>query len=622
MGTCHQCTSELTAGARFCAQCGAPTQSEIPTSPGVPAVTAAFLASADHGPRPGEDPPTTPYHFGSQTPQGWPPPQAPPPPPAPALLTPPPPAPLPQGPPPLSSWPPGPPPPAFAAVPVPGYPAAPPYDPAPDEAPPTGPWSPTAQGAAGLWAVPVPTIPSYPSGPWAPPPAGGPLGYGPPLGEWPPPGPAEPWPLGPEQRLQQPPARRKRLSRWMVFVAAPLVLVVGLAAVWYFAVRDGGADAEATIDGELVWAADLTGDARDPIESVLAVEGLVLAAVDQVIDGRPAEVYALDAEQGGEPRWRYEGAGSEMYLVGGASGTVVVLSDEMLIGLDADTGVESWSQPAAGAAFAVVESDLVLAVDGATLRAREVVSGAEVWSRESPTDASNVFLDGAGDGLVVVSDTDGAVSGLELASGDERWNVTFPGRSVLAALDDGRVFLEIADGISEERAVRIDAQSGDELWDVDLPGPAAFVDADEEIVVYQVLGESGEAPRSIAFDVGTGFERWSETIPGQVDAAAVAIVGSVVVVDAPGRIFGLDAETGERLWRESVGGPAPVYLGVFGGTVSAASSVEGESRIVGIDPENGAKVLEFTSSAEINGIDSVEGRLFVASSDGAVYALG
>ncbi len=644
MGACHECTSELTDGARFCAQCGAPTQSEIPTSPGMPAVTAVLVASPDHAPRPANDPPTTPYHFGSQA-QGWPQPPAPPsapapPGPGPQGWPPPGPPPPPQAPPSgptLPGWnQANPPAPAFAAAPAPGYPAAPPYDPTPNEAPPTGPWPATPPGAPNHWAAPVPTVPAYPPATSTAPHTGAPpgyghgYGYGPPVGDWPPAGPAPAWPTGPgpgpdsglDPSGQSSPARPRRLARWTVFVAAPIVLVVGIAAVWYFAVRDDGADADTAVGGELVWAADLTGDAYDPIESVLAVEGLVLAAVDQVVDGRPAEVFALDVEQGGEPRWTHEVAGTSAFLVGGSNGTVVVLSSETLTGLDAETGAVNWSHPAAGAAEAVVESTLVLAVDGATVRARAVDSGAEVWSHESPSGASNVFLDGAGDGMVIVSDADGAVAALELATGDERWSATFPGRTVVANLDDGRVFLEIADGISEERAVRIDAQSGDELWDVDLPAPAVFVDADDAIAVYQVLGESGEAPESIAFEVDTGFERWSEPIPGQVDAVAVAIVGDVVVVDAPGRIFGLDTETGERLWRESVGGEVPVYLGVFDGTVYAASSADAAFRIVGIQAETGAQVLGFTSSAALNDADSIAGRLFIASADGAVYALG
>jgi outer membrane protein assembly factor BamB len=92
----------------------------------------------------------------------------------------------------------------------------------------------------------------------------------------------------------------------------------------------------------------------------------------------------------------------------------------------------------------------------------------------------------------------------------------------------------------------------------------------------------------------------------------------VVVVDVD-RLSGLDAATGDRRWRESFESGELDPLVVLGdGVVYLAA--EGE-QVDGFDARTGVSTFHFVSSARANDVAVTDRRIFVASSDGAVYGV-
>ena len=104
------------------------------------------------------------------------------------------------------------------------------------------------------------------------------------------------------------------------------------------------------------------------------------------------------------------------------------------------------------------------------------------------------------------------------------------GESVYAAGENGRV-------------VSFDSDSGKAEWRLDLKRPiSGAVGYGDGLVL--MAGARGEV---LAYDVNGG-PRWSAAVGAEVLAPPQAADGIVVVRAADGRIFGLNAETGQRKW--------------------------------------------------------------------------
>jgi outer membrane protein assembly factor BamB len=108
--------------------------------------------------------------------------------------------------------------------------------------------------------------------------------------------------------------------------------------------------------------------------------------------------------------------------------------------------------------------------------------------------------------------------------------------------------------------------------------------AGEGIVVAG--GRNGEV---VAFDAGTGAERWQANVTSEVISSPLVTGGLVIVRSNDGRTFGFDAATGDRKWvfdrglpnlslrgnGSPVAGGGLVYLGYDDGTVIALRTADG-----------------------------------------------
>ncbi|RDI71454.1 PQQ-binding-like beta-propeller repeat protein [Halopelagius longus] len=257
-------------------------------------------------------------------------------------------------------------------------------------------------------------------------------------------------------------------------------------------------------------------------------------------------------------------------------------------GGDADAGTVAWTfdnfgptQPIPDAVPPIVRDDVVVTgsyethenhgderTEPEVLYGVDPTDGSELWRREF-ADATGMWQLGASDGTVYVPmlDGDGALVAVDSATGEERWRrpISADGTPAVA---DGTLFLplRIDDGtrIGRQFVGAFDAETGEERWRVEV-GPrwtdSCLAVSDGRL--YYVADRS-----LVAREADTGERLWrafGRNAREQVGLRTTPVVsGGVVYVNgrrepsgdeggARGRLFALDAETGERLGTAKLG---------------------------------------------------------------------
>jgi outer membrane protein assembly factor BamB len=212
-------------------------------------------------------------------------------------------------------------------------------------------------------------------------------------------------------------------------------------------------------------------------------------------------------------------------------------------------------------------------------------------------------------------------------------------------LDGGRVY-----AVDDAGTVRaFDGATGKVLWE----SRAVEVKAEREMkslwlrksaeagltsspgVGYGLVVVGGRNGEVVAFDAGTGAQKWTVKVTSEVLGAPLVQSDKVVVRSNDGRVFGLDAASGARKWvfdrglpTLSLRGLAPpvagnglVYIGYDDGTVVALRETDGlrawEQRVAEPDGRT-----ELDRVADVDGelqVGSEE--LYAASFHGQVMAL-
>jgi serine/threonine-protein kinase len=180
----------------------------------------------------------------------------------------------------------------------------------------------------------------------------------------------------------------------------------------------------------------------------------------------------------------------------------------------------------------------------------------------------------AGD-LVVVGSEDGAVYGLDLATGDQRWRTTTDDSvQSSAAIDDGQAIVGSNDG----RLRALDLADGATAWSADLG--YQLVSSPTVAGDLVLVGADGLH----ALDRATGDERWSAPT-GDVIVSSPAVAGDVAVVGSnDGAVYGIDLADGTRRWRVDTGGPVVSSPRIAGGIAYVGG---GDGRVFAIEAATG-----------------------------------
>jgi outer membrane protein assembly factor BamB len=225
--------------------------------------------------------------------------------------------------------------------------------------------------------------------------------------------------------------------------------------------------------------------------------------------------------------------------------------------------------PSAGAVTPTASPSPFPAPPGAVeshLVAVDVSDQQRMWSLALPdVSRTGVTVDGT---TAFVGTIDGTVTAVDVASGNVRW-ATATGAAFLdqpiAAGDDFALVSAQGDRNVRASVVGLRESDGSEAW--------RYQPATTATVVGPASLGSGVGFVSLtdatirSFDLSTGAERWSSRLNSIVflGGPPVVVANGLVVSDAAGQLYRLDATTGERVWDFALNEPvlrtAPIALG-------------------------------------------------------------
>jgi eukaryotic-like serine/threonine-protein kinase len=395
-----------------------------------------------------------------------------------------------------------------------------------------------------------------------------------------------------------------RRCRWLVAVGLLLPLAVGLPgrpgtaqerATNPEAVGDPSAPSgSAVLLGQTNWARyrfDVHSTGYNRFENVLSpsnvdqlriawtfTTGSYVGSSPALVDGTvyigsdDDNVYALDASTG-VLKWSFLTDGDVSSSPAVADGVVYVGSDDdHLYALDASTGAMRWSFPARDdvTSSPVVAYGLVyVGSDDNNVYALDAVTGTMRWRfRTTSFVHSSPAVAGA---AVVVGSADRSIYSLDYATGYLHWSFDTGFTGVLSspAVADHAVY---ADG-DDRRFYALNALNGTELWTFGngvTGSPAAANGA-----VYVAQGSI-----LYALDSSTGAMIWNTRVGNEQMESGAALANGLVYVTNVKSVFVLDAATGDLLM-----------------TLNTRGSISSSPVVA-------------------------NGRVFVGSGDGLVYAFG
>ena len=295
------------------------------------------------------------------------------------------------------------------------------------------------------------------------------------------------------------------------------------------------------------------------------------------------------------PAWRTDVAG--IYTMPGpvvADDVVFVGSGETAYAVDALTGKPLWDEdmgslthyfsPAIGGGQVLFGAQSNIASGGDAGRLSSFAfDGTERWQRSLAVTSTPSVV---GDTVFVGESTEerAQLRALSAADGSDRWTAPFSASSVRGApaVVDGVVFATATKsseaGVVAARAV----EDGSELWTRPLDTGLQAAPVVQDGTVY-VQGNDG---RLFALDATTGEEMWTVRM-GENGATAPALTENRLIGLVENTLVAVDLESGERAWEAAIG-----YTLINGVSVAGERVYVGGSRLTAVDVDSGESVWE------------------------------
>lgn len=349
-----------------------------------------------------------------------------------------------------------------------------------------------------------------------------------------------------------------------------------------------------------------------------------------------------------EPPLRSYGGLAWRVQTGGAiRSTPVVAAGRLFIGsvdghvhaLDARTGEELWrfrAGTAVDASPAVRAGTLYVTDRAGTLYALDAATGSPRWTVETGPELALPWGFESGDlytsspvlagGRVYFGSGDGHVYAVDAATGAVAWSAETGGRvRSTPAVHDGRVYVGSADGV----VYAFDAADGSAVWRHETEGAGLDSGAfgyDRRTIQSSPAVADGRLfvgardGRLYALDADTGERLWRSPERISWVNGAPAVSNGVVYAATSDQQFvqAVDAGTGEERWRVPTAGIVWTSPAVAGDQVIVA---EGAGRVRGLDRETGAERWAAWTGGRLFGSPVPAGGLvYVGALDGGVYA--
>lgn len=333
--------------------------------------------------------------------------------------------------------------------------------------------------------------------------------------------------------------------------------------------------------GKVLWRS------RPPLVDGEYILGLVPAGDVICVGDGFGNIYGLTAAAG-TPLWRrtFRDNGSGYLPLAAAGGRVFAVGSGRVAALNAATGAQLWSVPAAG-----VEPGF-------------------------PPQLPTYFVVYA-NGVVCVLGADGDVAGLDPPTGRAIWRSASAGFGACAAAGGGVLYVaETTGGVAA-----LDVRTGRLRWAAPAPSVAStLLVLDSVIAGTPTPSPSYAAGRlTFALDKATGRLLWQANFDTQT-YSRIAGEGDQVYVDVDFLVYGggtagvaiyaLAARSGRMLWQSAFPGPA------IGGTIVAAGGL-----LYGVTPDGVLHVLSPAVGAAVWQWTAPGGVASITPGPGVIYAI-
>lgn len=257
--------------------------------------------------------------------------------------------------------------------------------------------------------------------------------------------------------------------------------------------------------------------------------------------------------------------------------------------------------------------------------ARGATDLSELWTKDGlPHGAEAPVLLGP---LLVVAGEDGTITGLDAATGDERWTRQIGGavEAPLTGVDD-RVLV----GSSGGKVVVLSSADGQVIHEINARGPVkrspaiadgtAYIAADSGVVTaFDIMSGEVDWMLDLAADDSVTLSEPEVSTPAYSDGMLYVVRGPFDM-SAPHEVVAIDVSVPAVRWRAT----SPTRDRLFVGAVTDAAviTVGEDGAIRRLDLATGAATPYFNNTAAMGALPTIVGdTLYVSSSDGVVRAL-
>jgi len=325
--------------------------------------------------------------------------------------------------------------------------------------------------------------------------------------------------------------------------------------------------------------------------------------------------------------------GRRLYLVPTLAAGRLYVADARgtLAAVAADNGRVLWRQEtelAFSGGPEVHGERLVLGTTGGELALFSTADGSELWRTRLGSEVLSVprFADAE---TIVVHTLDDSLYGIEAATGEQRWHLTYPapvltlrGSSTPAVAPDGVIV-----GLSGGKLIKFDVADGTPLWEVTITRPSgrselsriADIDADPVLVGTTVFVGTYNGDLA-AVDAVTGTVLWRRELSAHAGLAATP--EALFVTDSRDQVWGADPLSGAGRWVQEALRYRRLTAPALLGQVVAVGDLEGYVHL--LDAADGQLLgrTRVTKKAPITAPPlAAAGRLYVYADDGTLSAL-
>lgn len=243
--------------------------------------------------------------------------------------------------------------------------------------------------------------------------------------------------------------------------------------------------------------------------------------------------------------------------------------------------------------------------DWAYLIRLDAATGAEQWRVRIEGEASGPLV---AEGRVLVSrgsEASRAIMILDAGSGELLWEMTDPFY--------GWIVYKSNLFITNDTSIRsLNLQSGELNWESQATIAGGMTIADDIMVVTD--GYYGDQQ---AFDITTGSSLWATAVSARLAGVAMAD-GQVFVSDSGGRLYALDAKTGETNWMFEAGFGTSGFIEVV---TSGAVYMTSGGILFKIDTTTGAAKWEFAGNDTIWPVTVIDGIAYAGDLSGTMFTI-